>query len=124
MFYNLVSRVGEFLNTINIFTKSETDKSSTTITLFGKDSVNVPNVLPGSYIIAVRPLVNGGPTACFALSKSSSDLEACITRLTTCKGSNNEHLELSWKSNSDLSLRKTGLGYDGEYLVDFNSKSF
>jgi hypothetical protein len=96
-----------------------------TVTLLGTDSVNVINLRPGTYIITITPLVTGGATASFSISKVSSSLPAnTVIRLSAHNGvSTNETLDLTWPENQMLMLRKTGLAHDGDYLVDFNLKN-
>ena len=83
------------------------------------------NLRCGSYMIAVTPLhLEGAPTATFAVSKNSSVGSASIVRVSAVPGHSTytEHLEMTWPSNSMILLRKTGPGYDGQYLVDMNLK--
>ncbi len=85
---------------------------------------NVVNLRPGSYLIAVTNLVNGGPTANFAISKNSPSAEASITRTSSLTGvDTGEILELIWPENRMLAVRKNGPFHDGDYLVDFNLKN-
>ncbi len=79
----------------------------------------------GSYLIAVTALVYGGPTATFAVSKSSSGGQPSICRITSCPAiDTGEQLELIWPENSKIMLRKTGPMHDGAYLFDMNLKNF
>lgn len=82
-------------------------------------------LMAGSYVVTVSPWsLRSGPTACFTVSKSAAHNEAMILVQTQCPGDESgELLELSWKPNRKLSLRKTGMFYDGEYLVNFSAKN-
>jgi hypothetical protein len=94
--------------------------------LEGIDFVAVAPLLNGSYVLAVTPInISGAPTASFSISKNSTAGSANIQKSSSCIGIvNGETLEITWNSNSPLMLRKTGPGYNGEYLVDFNLKNF
>lgn len=97
-----------------------------TVNLEGTNSVNVMNLRPGSYVVAVTPMgIDGAPTATFSVSKNSVAREAFVIEITGCAGLYTpEQLEMTWPENSMLRLRKTGPGYDGMYLVDMNLKNF
>jgi len=87
---------------------------------------NVTNLRPGSYMIAVTAIgITGAPTAAFSISKNSTNKDADVIRTSSCLGDNtHESLELTWPPNSMVVLRKTGAGYNGTYLIDFNLKNF
>ena len=102
----------------------ETHFSGTTVTLVGIEYANIGNVKGGSYIATVTPYEDG-PTACFAISKMKESQIGQFVRLTAHPGAfTNEQLEFSWPRNGLLKLKKTGLNYDGQYLVNFNVKNF
>lgn len=79
---------------------------------------------PGSYLVAITSLVSGGPTATFAMSKTTQDGDASIHKVTSCPGLHGEVLELTWPPNAKVQLRKTGPFHDGSYLIDLNLKNF
>jgi hypothetical protein len=87
---------------------------------------DVINLRLGSYVVAVTPIgMVGGPTATFSISKNNFDNDAAITKMTEYPGMYTfEQLEMAWPANKMLQLRKSGLGYDGQYLVDMNLKNF
>jgi len=95
------------------------------VNLSGMNFASVINLATGSYMITVTPHCDGAPTSTFSVSKNSVDNDAIIKEVTGCAGLQSpEKLEMSWPPNSMLLLRKTGPGYDGLYLVDFNLKNF
>ena len=68
--------------------------------------------------------MDGAPTATFSVSKNSVSREANIIKITECEGVYTpEHLEMSWPVDGMLQLRKSGPGYNGQYLVDMNLKN-
>jgi hypothetical protein len=97
-----------------------------TVHLEGTAFVDIVNLRLGSYFISVSPLsLDGAPTATFSVSKNSMSEDATITPLTQCLGLETlEELELQWSANSKPKLRKTGMGYDGGYIVDMNLRNF
>ena len=79
----------------------------------------------GSRFISVSSLIPGGPTATFVVSKSSQLNTGSVNRLTSCSGENTgENLEMIWRECKPIEIRKTGNGYDGNYLIDFNLRDF
>jgi hypothetical protein len=85
------------------------------------DFSEVINLLPGSYLITVTPVTQDSPTATFSISKSNVYTMGFPVRITGTPGLiTGEQLELRWLPGLNIELRKTGPGYDGEYLVDIN----
>ena len=101
----------------------ETQFSGSAVTLTGTEPSDIVNMQSGSYFVAVTPY-DDGPTACFAISKASESQVGQVVRLTAHPGQVTlEQLELMWPRNGLLRLRKSGRGYDGRYLVNFNTKN-
>jgi len=103
-------------------TKLPTLWQSATVRLEGTDYATVTLLRPGSYIIVISK-VTDGPTATFTLTKSSDQETGHVMRITH-SASDDTMLELSWSAQSPLRLRKTKPFHDGDYIVDFNLKSF
>ena len=94
------------------------------VELKGVDFTTVAHIKPGSYLVTITPLVDGFPTASFAISKASTYSAGNVMRMTAGPGMYTpEQLDLQWPVEGVLMLRKTGVGYDGEYLVDMNMKN-
>ena len=95
------------------------------VMLSGMVATQVFPMKPGSYVITVNPLVDGGPTATFSVSKSSNSQEGFIAKVTSFPGQqDNCGLELLWPANGKILLRKDNPFHDGNYLVDANLKNF
>ena len=95
------------------------------ISLKDTDFTNVLDLRQGSYFVTVSPLMNGGPTGAFLISKGGSAEAASVVKMTSCPGRDTgETLELVWLANRKLQLRKTGVFHDGDYLVDMNLKNY
>ncbi len=94
------------------------------VTLKGTEPSDIVNLRTGSYFLTINPLKDGYPTATFGVSKSSIYDEASITKISGLSGwYTPEQLEILWPRGSPLQLRKTGPGYDSDYLVDMNMKN-
>jgi hypothetical protein len=77
---------------------------------------------PGSYVVSVSCLVQGGPAATYTLSKVANQMTASIVRLTSCRGDDGEtEIEMLWPETEGLILRKTTPRYDGPYALDLHS---
>jgi hypothetical protein len=88
-------------------------------TLIGTTWTDIPLiVLTGQLRVSVKNSVIDGPSASFELTKSKASSGACIIRITSMAGEiTNERLEMRWLANNTLSLRKTGVNYDGIYNI-------
>ena len=112
------SRIDEFSSTL------DNPYAGYLVTLSGMESTDIANLRPGSYMVTVTPMKDGYPTALFAVSKSSIYSEGHIFKVTGVSGTYTpEQLELLWPPGNVLKLRKTGPGFDGEYVVDMNMKN-
>jgi len=110
----------------NVVTESPKEKliKGIDISLSGNELVPVISVNPGSYMLSISPKVPGGPTCTFSISKSSSDMEPSVVRLTGTKGTDgNEDLVLTWAANDKIRIGKTGNNFDGLYTVDTNMRN-
>lgn len=96
------------------------------VLLEGIEWVNLINLRLGSYLVTVTAInMDGAPTSTFSISKNSLNSEGHIVVVTKMKGfATEENLELIWDINKLPQLRKTGVGYDGNYLVDMNLRNF
>ena len=92
---------------------------SFTVTLQGRSSVEVTNLLPGSYMVIINPLVDGGPTAMVAIAKSRDVIATGGNVIAQGQSITQEQLVLEWQASSPVTLRKTGDNYDGDYSVSF-----
>ena len=93
------------------------------VTLTGSQFTEIINMRPGSYLVTVIPY-DKGPTATFAISKAAEYETAQISRPSAHPGPvTMEQLELSWPPNSLIRLRKSGINYNGKYLVNFNTRN-
>jgi hypothetical protein len=77
----------------------------------------------GSYLITISPRSDGGSSAIFNISKSSSHSIGNVIRTTSSPGDFQEELELVWYPNAPLMLRKTSPFNSMTYLVNLNLKS-
>lgn len=93
------------------------------VTLTGLDFSIVGDFRNGSYIISISPQSQIGPSAIFAISKSSQSNGANIACLSSTPGPMNEVLNLSWDPNFPLMLKKNGTASDGKYILDFGLKN-
>lgn len=112
------SKLDEFSTTL------ENPYSGYLVTLSGTEPTDIVNLRTGSYMVAITPQNDGFPTALFAISKSSVYSEGHIVKLTGVSGTYTpEQLELIWPPGNILQLKKTGPGFDGDYIVDLNMKN-
>ena len=68
-----------------------------------------------SMLLVVKNVITNGPSAVFAILKNDKTQQGLVQRLTSCPGSNGEHLEVTYAANSKVKIRKTGVGFDGDY---------
>lgn len=98
--------------------------SGTVVALVGVEYSNILNLKPGSFLVTITPTLDGAPTATFSVSKSSVYSIGYPARITGTPGLVTlEQLELLWLSGESLKIRKTGAGYDGDYIIDTNTKN-
>ena len=93
--------------------------SSYSVTLTGTGQVLVDNSLTsGMYYIKVTSTVQGGPTAGFQIvNPDLTNYNSQITRTTSAPGGGSVTSLMMYWDNTGLYLNKTGLPYDGEYIV-------
>lgn len=96
------------------------------VSLTGDTFQNVANLQCGTYFVTVSGLlITNSPTASFIVSKNTSTADAHIVKQTSLFGlGSHEELDLVWKPNEVMKLRKSGPFYDGVYVCDFNLKNF
>lgn len=77
------------------------------------------SLLTGSYSVQVTSAVPNGPSATFHVSKNmSASIGGSIMRFTSGAGAiSNERLLVVWNSNNGIQLMKTGVNYNGSYIV-------
>jgi|APGre2960657404_1045060.scaffolds.fasta_scaffold00573_14 hypothetical protein len=88
------------------------------INLTGTNFQIVSNDLEGHFVISIRNMVSGGPSASFKLIKNSPSVYPGYVRDLSIPGINTlEKLDMSWDPGTGLAVRKTGVHYDGQYKV-------
>lgn len=116
-----ITSVGDPQNLLDAANKNYVDALNIrffSVTLAGVQEANINNLRTGSYTLEIFSNVENGPTAIFSLSKSREGDGPAISRLCSSAGSiTNERLLVSWPANQGMSLYKTGLAYDGSYIV-------
>lgn len=94
------------------------------ITLTGTSSVTIPvNVFPyyqqSTFYLSVVSQVTNGPNAIFYASKNTYTTNGNIGSTVSLGYPTNERLNLTWNTNSLLSLSKNGVNFDGNYILTF-----
>lgn len=93
------------------------------VSLVGSDWVQVATLRPGSFVVTISGTQDGAPTATYSMSKSSITSFPQVMRVTSVPSRvTREQLELKWDQQGRLLLRKTGSGYDGDYICNPHSK--
>lgn len=88
------------------------------ITLTGTAYTTISSLTRGQARISVKNLISFGPSGSFEIVKSEPTMSAEVSRLSLSPGlTTGEKLELSWPISGALSMRKTGVNYDGTYQV-------
>jgi hypothetical protein len=89
------------------------------VSLYATNYSLVSGKLKGSIQLIIEAIVEDGPCGTFLLSKSKSSKEANIVRQTSSPGdsSNKEQLNVRWSPGLGIELRKTNLGFDGNYKI-------
>ena len=91
---------------------------STTVTLTGTNYSLINSDLSGDLQVSIKNLIPGGPSASFTLVKSESGRQPSYTRSGSSAGiSTNERLDVKWDPGDGLSLKKTGINYNGTYQI-------
>jgi hypothetical protein len=104
----------------------QTQYYGVTVVLTGTDYSVVAAIKHGSYMISISPVLQGGPTSMFSISKNEDIVEANIIRHASHHARDDplNEIEITWNVNETLKIRKTGLEFDGNYTVDFSVKNF
>ncbi|RKO94849.1 hypothetical protein BDK51DRAFT_34355 [Blyttiomyces helicus] len=115
--------VDEMIDTLN--TEVSNVFNGVSVNLIGTDFFEVENVNPGTYNLTIRGVQDGCPTAAFTVSKASLFTSGNVARMMGSPGNGTlEQLEMIWPPGESLQLRKTGDGYDGEYIVSMDVQNF
>ena len=108
----------------DISQKIENTFSGIAINLQGIEYTPIAHLQPGSFLVTVNPPSDGYPTAVFSISKGSEEMGGHVAVITAHGGRDTyERLELQWPSGGTLMIRKTGPGYNGEYIIDMTVKN-
>jgi hypothetical protein len=59
------------------------------------------NISLGSCIATISDKNQDGPTACFVISKNRVS-SASIARLTSCRGTDNEEIQVTWDNDQNI----------------------
>ena len=110
------------INDTDVVNKEYVDEKITTITvtLTGISYSQISSAQSGVIDIHVKNIIPDGPSASFNLVKSSPSMNPGFVRFASCAGdTTGEKLKLRWSPGSGIEIRKTGLGYDGDYKVRY-----
>lgn len=90
------------------------------VTLTGIDFTTILSHTEGDIFISVKNIIPNGPSGSFQLSKSEPSRYSSYTRMSSSAGiTTNERLDIRWNPNTGIELKKTGIGYDGEYRIKY-----
>ncbi|RKO84177.1 hypothetical protein BDK51DRAFT_40338, partial [Blyttiomyces helicus] len=98
--------------------------SGTIVRLTSDEFISVFPLQTGSYLLSISALFDGGPTASFAISKSSLSIDGAIEKTISSAGVEGCSLDLRWPAKRKVILRKTNGFHDGDYLVNININNF
>ena len=72
----------------------------------------------GTYFVNVRSQDEGGPTACWCLSRANTDTMSYTKNLiSSANGDDGTRLEIAWPPNSPLMIWKSSDAFDGLYEI-------
>lgn len=108
----------------NVIDNFQYTNTQTTVTLSGTTGSTVPGNTFGCYTqksfgVSVISSVTNGPNAIFFVSKNSPGVNGNIYSTRSSGGTTGEQLNLTWGINSLLTLSKTGINYNGNYILTF-----
>jgi hypothetical protein len=122
----VITSHGTPLNTLDVVNKSYCDNNVGTITpvsafvLIGNNWTTVLGSLSGDVSLSVFSEVMNGPCGSFMMTKNSPGRHPSIVRTTSVAGSTtNERLEIRWRLNMAIEIRKNGQNYDGPYRLKY-----
>ena len=89
-----------------------------TITLTGTAWTNISSATIGTFKILVTPIIAGGASGSFEITKNVATKLPHVVGVTKMRGeTSNESLEIRWSVSSGIDLRKNGTSHDGTYTV-------
>lgn len=94
----------------SLVTSSNVLLSSTTPLLVNSSQI-------GSFIITIVPIVSGGPSAVFNITKNNATKFAQINRICMTPASDLNGLQITWPISNGIFLNKTLITFDGNYTV-------
>lgn len=122
----VITSHGTPVNTLDVVNKSYCDNNTslvtpiTTVFLSGTLWTQVLSDLTGDASISVFSEVPNGPCGSFIITKNSASRHPAIVRTSSVSGSiTNERLEIRWRPNLGIEIRKNGPIYDGAYRVKY-----
>lgn len=121
---NTITSIGNITNGTDAVNKNYVDSliGITTVTLSSTSYTTILNFLEGDFIIQVKNIISGGPSAKFMVTKSDPSKGMHCIRLNSSAGLITlEKLELRWLVSGYIELRKTDVNYDGQYRVKYIS---
>ena len=102
----------------------ENTNITSSIILTGTSTVNIPDFYyydKKSCFLKVEPIsITGAPIALFFISKNLNTRSGNITRISAPGIISATNLNLSWGSNSSLSISKSNGNYNGTYKITFS----
>jgi hypothetical protein len=119
---NIITSAGTPINQTDVATKGYVDQTNpvftNTITLTGLATTIMINKTSGCFIISIKNIISGGPSATFTLSKNDSTRQPSLSRTNSSAGLGTlERLFIVWDPGQYPKLYKTGINYDGTYTV-------
>lgn len=116
----VITSAGLPINQTDVVNKRYIDNNVilVSVILSGISFSTVLTELQGALVISVKSSNSNGPSATFNLSKGNSNRSPSYTRSSSSAGDTTfERLVFSWDPGQPLKLKKTGVNYDGVYIV-------
>lgn len=95
--------------------------TDTTISII--DTTFFPYFTCKSFFVSVKSNMSGSPMAIFSISKNSASLNGSISSFVSNGVTTNERLNLTWNTNSNLMISKSGSNYNALYTLTFTKFS-